>query len=83
MNYIFSFSSRNGAFRFRDAVAAAGGNVQIVNAPIKSGEGCGLAVKCFDYALCQRVLSDGQYACLGNVYSYDGLTYKSLYNGSD
>ncbi len=46
MSYIFSFSSRNSAFRFADAITAEGGMAKLVNAPIKTGSGCGLAVKC-------------------------------------
>lgn len=80
MNYIFSFSSRNGAFRFADAVAAAGGAAKLVNSPISVGLGCGLAVRCGDYRLCQDVLNCGHYADLRAVYSYDGETYKSIYN---
>ncbi len=79
MEYIFSFSSRNSAFRFADAVAAAGAS-KLVNAPINNGSGCGLAVKCNDYKLCQDVLNLGYYANLRAVYSYDGEKYNSLYN---
>lgn len=80
MDYIFSFFSRNSAFRFADAIAAAGGAAKLVNSPIKSGSGCGLAVKCSDYDLCQRVLNCGHYNELRAVYSFDGETYNSLYN---
>lgn len=80
MNYIFSFSSRNSAFRFADAVEAAGGVAKLVNAPIKQGSGCGLAVKCSDYRLCQDVLNYGHYANLRAVYSFDGDTYKTIYS---
>ena len=80
MEYIFSFSSRNSAFRFADAVAAAGGASKLVNAPINNGSGCGLAVKCNDYKLCQDVLNLGYYVNLRAVYSYDGEKYNSLYN---
>lgn len=79
MNYIFSFSSRNSALRFKDAVTALGGKTKLINAPIKSGYGCSLAVKCSDYELCQNVLNCGHYAALREIYEYDGVTYKSLY----
>lgn len=80
MNYIFSFSSRNCACRFSDAVSAVGGKAKLVNAPIRNGGGCGLAVKCDDYALCQNVLNCGYYANLREIYSYDGRDYKLIYN---
>lgn len=80
MEYIFSFSSRNSAFRFADAVAAAGGACKVVNSPIKNGSGCGLAVRCRDYKLCQDVLSFGSYTHLRDIYSYDGNTYKLIYS---
>ena len=80
MNYIFSFSSRNCALRFSDAVVAAGGRAKLVNAPVKNGSGCGLAVSCSDYKLCQDVLNYGHYANLRDIYEYDGQTYKSLYS---
>lgn len=83
MDYIFSFYSRNSAFRFADAVGAVGGAAKIVNAPVNSGSGCGLAVKCRDYELCQDVLNCGHYGNLRAVYSYDGETYKSLYNAGN
>lgn len=79
MNYIFAFYSRNSALRFCDAVEAMGGRAKLVNAPISSGSGCGLAVKCSDYALCQSVLNGGYYSNLREIYEYDGQTYKSLY----
>lgn len=79
MSYIFSFTSRNSALRFCDAVAAVGGRVKLVNAPIESGTGCGLAVQCGDYKLCQSVLNCGHYGALREIYEYDGYTYKSLY----
>ncbi|MCH5155697.1 MAG: DUF3343 domain-containing protein [Clostridiales bacterium] len=79
MNYIFSFSSRNSALRFYDAVIAAGGKAKLTNAPIASGTGCGLAVKSNDYHLCQNVLNFGHYNYLREIYEYDGQTYKSLY----
>lgn len=80
MEYIFSFSSRNSAFRFADAVADMGGTAKVVNAPIKNGSGCGLAVKCDDYKLCQDALSFGSYSNLRAVYAYDGYTYKTLFS---
>ncbi len=80
MEYIFSFSSRNSAFRFLDAVTEMGGVAKVVNAPIKNGAGCGLAVKCSDYKLCQDVLAFGSYANLRDIYAYDGNTYKMLYS---
>ena len=80
MNYIFSFTSRNSALRFADAVSAAGGRYKLVNSPINSGSGCGLAVKCDDYRLCSDVLNYGHYANLRAVYSYDGREYKPIYN---
>lgn len=83
MNYIFSFSSRNSAIRFCDAVAAVGGRAKLINAPIESGSGCGLAVKCNDYKLCQNVLNCGHYGYLREIYEYDGQTYKSLYRQSN
>lgn len=79
MNYIFSFSSRNSALRFCDAVTAMGGRAKLVNAPIESGTGCGLAVRCDNYTMCQNVLNCGHYACLREIYEFDGQTYKSLY----
>ena len=79
MSYIFSFSSRNSAIRFLDAVTASGGRAKLVNAPIGNGSGCGLAVKCGDYTLCQTVLNCGHYTALRDIYEYDGQTYKSLY----
>ncbi len=83
MSYIFSFSSRNSAFRFADAITAEGGMAKLVNAPIKTGSGCGLAVKCDDYKLCRDVLNFGQYANLREIFTYDGQTYKSIYNVSN
>ena len=79
MEYIFSFFSRNSAFRFADAVTAVGGRAKIVNSPIRSGSGCGLAVDCDDYELCQSVLNCGHYANLRAVYSFDGEKYKQIY----
>lgn len=78
MYYIFSFNSRNSAFRFADAVAAMGGRAKIVNSPIKSGSGCGLAVQSDDYDLCRDVLNCGHYAYLRAVYSFDGENYTTI-----
>ena len=82
MNYFFSFSSRNSAIRFCDAVIASGGKAKLVNAPV-NGSGCTLAVKCNDYHLCQNVLNFGHYCNLREIYEYDGQTYKSLYRTSN
>ncbi len=82
MSYIFSFSSRNSALRFADAVSASGGRAQLVNSPIEKGSGCGLAVKCADYELCEGVLNRGHYAYLRSVYEFDGTDYKTLYNAT-
>ncbi len=82
MDYYFSFSSRNSAFRYLDAVQTAGGVAKIVNAPITSGSGCSLAVKCSDYKLCQDVLNYGYYANLRAVYVFDGREYKSVYDSN-
>ena len=79
MDYIFSFSSRNSALKFADAVNTMGGKTKLVNAPVNHA-GCGLAVKCNDYNLCQNVLNCGHYAALREIYSYDGQTYKMLYS---
>lgn len=81
MSYVFSFSSRNSAFRFCDAVNDFGGRAKIVNAPRVGGQGCGLAVGCDDYELCRGVLNRGYYGNLRAVYSFDGQTYKSVYSG--
>lgn len=83
MNYIFSFYSRNSALRFADAVSAAGGKAHLVNAPVSNGSGCGLAVKCTDYNLCQNILNCGHYANLRSIYTYDGQTYKALYTSAN
>ncbi len=80
MNYIFSFSSRNSALRFCDAIKAYGGNALIVNTPIKGGFGCGLSVKCDDYELANGILGRGNYSALRAVYSFDGESYETLYN---
>lgn len=80
MTYIFSFSSRNSAFRFADAVSALGGYAKPVNAPITTGSGCGMAVKCDDYRLCQNVLNCGHYSNLKRIYSFDGERYELLYD---
>ncbi len=80
MHYIFSFSSRNSAMRFCDAVVSFGGFAKLVNSPIESGAGCGLAVKCSDYELCEGVLNRGHYAAMRAIYEFDGENYKTLYN---
>lgn len=80
MQYIFSFGSRNSAFRFADAVAAVGGKIKIVNAPIRAGSGCSLAVACADYSLCRDVLGCGHYAGLRTVHSFDGKTYVQIFD---
>ncbi|MCX4312517.1 MAG: DUF3343 domain-containing protein [Clostridia bacterium] len=80
MEYIFSFGSRNSAFRFADAVAAAGGKTRMVNAPIRTGSGCSLAVACADYSLCRDVLGRGHYAYLRTVYSFDGRDYTQIFD---
>lgn len=83
MSYIFSFSSRNSAFRFIDAISAQGGVAKFVNVPIGKSMGCGLAVKCCDYNLCQRVLDCGHYVNLKRILSYDGKEYKTIYDVSN
>ncbi len=80
MYYIFSFSSRNSALRFCDAVNDFGGRAGIVNTPDVGGHGCGLSVKCKDYDLCQGVLKRGYYTSLRAVYGFDGEEYKTVYN---
>lgn len=80
MEYIFSFGSRNSAFRFADAVAAVGGKTRMVNAPIRAGSGCSLAVACADYTLCRDVLGCGHYAYLRAVYSFDGKNYTQIFD---
>ncbi len=80
MSYIFSFSSRNSAIRFCDAVIDFGGRAQFVNTPQTGGYGCGLSVKCDDYELCRGVLNRGYYANLRSVYSFDGSEYTEVYN---
>lgn len=79
MYYIFSFNSRNSAFRFADAVAAMGGHTKTVNSPIRSGSGCAFAIQCDDYKLCRDVLNCGHYAYLRAVYSFDGEKYEQIY----
>lgn len=79
MEYIFSFSSRNSALRFADAVKGMGGRTKIINPPKMNGYGCGLAVKCDDYALCKNVLSCGYYAALKEIYTFDGSEYSCIY----
>ena len=83
MDYIFSFSSRNNAFRFAEAVEKAGAYAKLINSPIKSGSGCGLAVKCYDYDLCSDILNYGYYASLRAVYSFDGYNYQTLYSAGN
>ncbi|MBD5132205.1 MAG: DUF3343 domain-containing protein [Clostridiales bacterium] len=83
MDYIFSFSSRNSAMRFADALSASGGKYKLVNSPIQNGSGCGLAVKCNDYNLCSNILNYGHYMGLRAVYSFDGREYKSMYNAGN
>ena len=78
MNYIFSFSSRNSAIRFLDAVIASGGKAKLVSAPV-NGSGCSLGVKSSDYHLCQSVLNCGHYTNLREIFEFDGQTYKSIY----
>lgn len=80
MNYIFSFSSRNGAMRFRDAVAAYGIKAALVNTPSPDGQGCGLSVKCDDYNACSGILNRGNYSTLRAVYSFDGEVYTTIYD---
>ena len=80
MNYIFSFSSRNSALRFCDAINSYGGRAAIVNTPIKGGFGCGLSVKCDDYELANGILGRGNFSSLRAVYSFDGESYRTLYD---
>ncbi len=80
MSYIFSFSSRNSAFRFLDAVNDFGGRASFANTPKLGGVGCGLSVKCDDYELCQGVLNRGYYNNLNAIYIFDGEHYKSIYS---
>lgn len=80
MSYIFSFSSRNSAMRFCDAVISYGGYAKPVNTPQDSGFGCGLSVKCDDYELCQGILNRGHYANLRAVYEYNGREYRTIYD---
>ncbi|MCH5160977.1 MAG: DUF3343 domain-containing protein [Clostridiales bacterium] len=82
MSYIFSFSSRNSAMRFVDAVKDYGGAASFVNTPHLSS-GCGMSVKCDDYELCQGVLNRGYYNNLTAVYVHDGGEYKSIYNADN
>ena len=79
MSYIFSFSTRNSALKFLDAVKDYGGKASFVNTPRLSA-GCGMSVKCDDYSLCQGVLNRGYYNNLKAVYAFDGIEYKSIYN---
>ncbi len=80
MSYIFSFSSRNSAMRFSDAVSDYGGRAALVNTPQSAGSGCGLSVRCDDYELCHGILNRGYYSTLRAVYEFDGAEYKILYN---
>lgn len=80
MSYIFSFSSRNSAIRFCDAVNMNGGSAAFVNTPQTGGFGCGLSVKCRDYDLCKGVLNRGNFSALRAVYEFDGSTYRTIYN---
>lgn len=78
MSYIFSFSSRNSAIRFCDAVIDYGGVAGYVNTP-NMGAGCGLSVRCDDYQLCSGVLNRGHYVNLKAVYAFDGERYTTIY----
>ncbi len=80
MSYIFSFSSRNSAMRFCDAILVYGGAASFVNTPAIGEHGCGLSVKCEDYALCNGIFNRGNYSGLKEVYVYDGYSYKPIYN---
>lgn len=80
MSYVFSFTSRNSAMRFCDAVNSYGLYAKLVNTPHVSGTGCGLSVKCDDYNTCQGILNRGYYAGLRAVYLLDGETYKTVYS---
>lgn len=80
MSYIFSFTSRNSAMRFCDAVTDYGGAAKLVNTPQSTGSGCGLSVKCEDYKLCSGILNRGYYMGLRAVYTFDGTEYKSIYD---
>ncbi len=83
MSYIYAFSSRNGALRFCDAINGYGGYAKIVNSPKTSNHGCGLAVRCDDYELGRDVLNRGYYGSLIAVYSYDGESYKCVYDAEN
>ena len=80
MSYIFSFSSRNSAMRFCDAVIAYGGRASYVNTPAIGDMGCGLSVKCDDYELCKGIYNRGSYPGLNEVYEFDGFSYMPIYN---
>lgn len=80
MSYIFSFSSRNSAMRFCDAILSYGASAGYVNTPALGELGCGLSVKCDDYALCYGVFKRGNFMGLKEIYEYDGYSYKPIYN---
>ena len=80
MKYVFSFSSRNAAMRFLDAVNASGGRASLVNSPQTGSHGCGLGVKCDDYELCRGVLNRGYYSSLRAIFSLDQNGYKTIYS---
>lgn len=80
MSYIFSFSSRNSAMRFCDAVKSYGGVAFYVNTPALGDTGCGLSVKCEDYELCRGVYNRGSYSGLKEIYEFDGFSYTPIYN---
>lgn len=79
MSYIFSFSSRNGALRFYDAVRANGIAATLVNTPI-SGSGCGLSVKTTDYDGCKGVLMRGSFSSFTSAYMFDGQKYITIFD---
>ncbi len=72
MKYVFSFSSRNGAMRFLDAVNASGGRASLVNSPQTGSHG--------DYELCRGVLNRGYYSSLRAIFSLDQNGYKTIYS---
>lgn len=79
MSYIFSFSSRNGAMRFYDAVRVNGIAATLVNTPI-NGSGCGLSVRTNDYNGCKGVLMRGNYQSFTSAYSFDGQKYTTIFD---
>lgn len=79
MSYIFSFSSRNGALKFHDALGANGLASTLVNTPL-NGNGCGLSVKCDDYASCRGVLMRGRYQGFLAAYGFDGEKYTAIFD---